>query len=142
MRWRQCHVHRHDALAERLPCPARRDFKGGGQDQGDIQKAMHAKSIAEIERALRAYGSAQDRPGDQVAALQPPVNAQAANSELARGEHDTATEVRAVLPKLAGFNTPKSALPYINKQLGNAKGGNEEDQAITKLKKLGYTKGS
>jgi hypothetical protein len=107
------------------------------------EKALRAKSVAEIENDLRAFANGQDRLGDQVGALNPPANAQAANAELARGEHDTATETRALLPKLANFRRPKAALAFLNKQLStNAKGGRETDEAIAKLKKLGYTKGS
>jgi hypothetical protein len=61
-----------------------------------------------------------------------------------RGEHDTAAEVRSVLPELAKVSSAKAALAFLNKQLGSgsAKGGQEVDQALAKLRKLGYSKGS
>ena len=80
--------------------------------------------------------------GDQVAALKPPKNAEAANALLARGEHDTATATRTVLPQLAKLKSVKAALSLLNKTQGNANGGRELDQALAELKTLGYTKGS
>jgi hypothetical protein len=46
-----------------------------------------------------------------------------------------------VLPKLARFKSVQQAFGYLQ-QLGSMKGGREQDQAISQLKKLGYTSGS
>jgi hypothetical protein len=109
---------------------------------GDVDKAMGAKTVAAIRTRLKAFAAAEDQLGDEVAALKPPKDAAAANAELARGEHDLASEIRAMLPQVQNLTTPKAALSLLDKQLGNVKGGNEEDDALSKLKKLGYTKGS
>ena len=90
---------------------------------------------------LRGFAGAEDRIGDEVSKLKAPTNAEAANAELARGEHDDAAEIRAVLPKLARFKSVQQAFGYLQ-QLGSTKGGHEEDEAIGELKKLGYTSGS
>jgi hypothetical protein len=108
--------------------------------QGNVEKALSAKSIGEIQTRLRASATADDRLGDEVSSLKPPKDAETANAELARGEHDTAAAVRSVLPKLAKFTSAKAAIAYLNKV--PPKGGREIDQALAQLKKLGYTKGS
>ena len=98
--------------------------------------------MAEIRARLSTFANAAQKLGDQVAALKPPKNAEAANALLARGEHDTATATRTVLPQLAKLKSVKAALSLLNKTQGNANGGRELDQALAELKTLGYTKGS
>ena len=110
--------------------------------QGRVEKGLNAKSVARIRSLLTAFASDSDRLGDEVAALKPPKDAAAANAELARGEHDTATATRTAVAQLAKFKTPAAALQYLQHSLGNAKGAHELDDAIAKLKKLGYTSGS
>ena len=105
------------------------------------QGAPQAKTVAQVQTLLRRFATAEDKLGDEVSKLKAPSNAEAANTELARGEHDDAAEIRAVLPKLAKFKSVQQAFGYLQ-QLGSTKGGREEDQAITQLKKLGYTSGS
>lgn len=79
--------------------------------------------------------------GAEVSKLSAPADAEAADAELARGEHDDATEIRALLPKLAKFKSVQQAFGYLQR-LGHTKGGQEEDEALAKLKSLGYTRGS
>jgi hypothetical protein len=110
--------------------------------QAQVEKGLHAKSVAEIRTRLSTFANATQKLGDEVAALKPPKNAEAANALLARGERDTASATRAVLPRLAKLNSVKAALSLLNKAQGNAKGGGELDQALAELKKLGYAKGS
>jgi hypothetical protein len=105
------------------------------------QGAPKATTVAQVQTVLRRFAGSEDRIGDEVSKLKPPANAAAANAELARGEHDDASEIRAVLPKLAKFKSVQQAFGYLQ-QLGSTKGGHEEDQAIGELKKLGYTSGS
>ncbi len=105
------------------------------------QSAPNAKTVAQVQAVLRKFASAEDRIGAEVAKLKAPQNAERANSELARGEHDDAAEIRAMLPKLARFKSVQQAFAYLQ-QLGSTKGGREEDEAIGQLKKLGYTSGS
>jgi hypothetical protein len=110
--------------------------------QTQVEKGLRAKSVAEIRTRLSTFADAAQKLGDEVAALKPPENAEAANALLARGEHDTASATRAVLPQLAKLKSVKAALSFLNKSQGNAKGGRELDQALAELKKMGYTKGS
>jgi hypothetical protein len=105
------------------------------------QGAPQAKTVAQVQTLLRGFASAEDRLGTEVSKLKAPADAEAANAELARGEHDDAAEIRAVLPKLAKFKSVQQAFGYLQ-QIGSTKGGHEQDQAIGELKKLGYTSGS
>ena len=68
--------------------------------QGQVEKGLQAKSVAEIRTRLSTFATATQKLGDQVAALKPPKNAEAANALLARGEHDTASATRRVLSRL------------------------------------------
>ena len=108
--------------------------------QSTAQQALNAKSVPQLQARLRAFADAVDRIGDEVDRLKPPKNAEAANAELARGEHDSATEIRDALPSLSKFSTPAQAVSSLS-ALGG-RGGHEIDDALAKLKKLGYTKGS
>jgi hypothetical protein len=115
--------------------------KEADKAQGNVEKALTATSIAEIQTRLKTFATAEDRLGDEVGRLKPPKDAEGANAELARGEHDTAQAVRAVLPKLAKFPSAKAAIASLSKGF-QPKGGREVDHALAQLKKLGYTKGS
>jgi predicted nucleic acid-binding Zn-ribbon protein len=112
------------------------------QAQAQVAKGLDAKTIAALQSKLDAFASASQRISDEVAKLDAPQNAQAANAELARGEHDTATATRAASAAVGKMKTTKAALAYLQSKLGNAKGAQELDAAIAKLKKLGYTSGS
>jgi hypothetical protein len=104
------------------------------QAQATIVKA---RSVDEIVRALTQVARAHDRIGDEVAALKPPKNAEAANDFYVRGSHDLADEIRAVLPRLSALESPRKAQAYLDR-LGNAKGDRELDQAVADWKKKGY----
>jgi hypothetical protein len=112
------------------------------QAQTEVEKGLSAKTIGELHARLVAFADASQRLGDEVAALKTPKDAEAANAELARGEHDTARATRAAAAAITSLKTPKRALAYLQTSLGNAKGAHELDDAIAKLKKLGYAKGS
>ena len=103
--------------------------------------APSAKTVAQVQTLLSHYGAAEARIGAEVSKLKAPNNAEAANAELARGERDDAAEIKALLPKLAKFKTVQQAFAYLQK-LGHTKGGQEQDEAISKLKTMGYTTGS
>jgi hypothetical protein len=107
---------------------------------GALEKALTATTVAEIETRLKTFAAADQGLGHEVAALKPPTNAASANAELARGESDTADEVRAMLPKLQGIKSAKAAIALLNKHLNGAKGPAEVDHAIGRLKQEGYTK--
>jgi hypothetical protein len=109
---------------------------------GLVDKVMGAKhkTVLAIRIALTVFANDQQAFGDQVAAITPPKDATAANALLARGAHDTASELRPLLAKLAKVKSVKAALALIGGS--PPKGGAEVDRALGKLKKLGYTKGS
>jgi hypothetical protein len=107
---------------------------------GALEKALTATTVAQIETRLKTFATADQGLGHEVAALDPPKNAVSANAELARGESDTADEVRAMLPKLKAVSSAKAALTLLNKHLNGAKGPDEVDHALAQLKHEGYTK--
>jgi hypothetical protein len=108
--------------------------KAEGQAQATIVKA---RSVDEIVRALTQVAHAHDRIGDEVAALKPPKDAEAANEIYVRGSHDLADEIRGVLPRLSSLKSPRKAQAYLSR-LGNAKGGKELDRAVAEWKQKGY----
>jgi hypothetical protein len=111
------------------------------QSQADVQKGLSAKAVAVLHAHLLAFAATAQHLGDEVAALKPPKDAEAANAELASGEHDSARAVRAAAAAIQNSKTPTAALALLQKSLGNAKGAHELDDALTKLKNLGYTTG-
>jgi len=115
--------------------------EAGKAHQAVEQGAPRATKVAQVQTLLRRFATAEDRIGDEVSKLKPPQDAQAANAQLARGEHDDADEIRALLPKLAKFKSVQQAFGFLQR-LGHTKGGQEGTAALTQLKKLGYTSGS
>ena len=107
--------------------------------QHAVEKGFHATTVTQLVAVLTAFGAAQTRIGDEVAALKPPTNAAAANTELANGLRDTGSEVRALLPKVKKMPDANAAVAYLSKT-PTTKGGNEIDQALAQLRKLGYIK--
>ncbi|HJQ73700.1 MAG TPA: hypothetical protein VJ814_02350 [Gaiellaceae bacterium] len=112
------------------------------QAQAEVAQGLSAKTVAELRSRLDAFAASSQRISHEVANLAAPENATAANAELAKGEHDTATATRAAAAAVAKMKTVHAAVAYLQHQLGNAKGGHELDEAVTKLKQLGYTSGS
>ena len=74
-----------------------------------------------------------------MAAINPPTNAESANTELAKGQRDTASEIQALRPKIRKMTSAQAAIAYLSKK-PTTKGGQEIDQALAKLKQLGYIK--
>jgi len=95
--------------------------------------------VPQLVKVLASFATAEKGIGDQVAALKPPKDAEAANTELAKGQHDTASEVHALLPKIEKMPSAKAAIAYLSKT-PTSKGGREVDEGLAKLKKLGYIK--
>src|SRR5438876_5658606 len=89
--------------------------KEADKAHANVDKLGSAKTVAEIQAGLKAFAAAEDRLADKVSSLKAPKDAEAANAELARGLHDTAYEIRAVLPKLAKFTSPKAAFGFLSK---------------------------
>jgi hypothetical protein len=109
------------------------------QAQADVQKGLSADTVAELHTRLLAFAATSQHLGDEVAALKPPKAAEAANAELANGEHDSATALRAAAAATQNLKTPQAVIAYLQKNLSNAKGAHELNDALTKLKKMGYT---
>jgi len=107
--------------------------------QHAVEKGFQATSVPQLVKVLSVFGAAEKRIGDEVAALKPPKDAEAANTELANGQHDTASEVQALLPKIKTMPSTKAAIAYLSKT-PTTKGGREVDEALAMLKKLGYIK--
>jgi hypothetical protein len=107
--------------------------------QHAVEKGFQSASVPQLVKVLTAFEASEKRIGSQVAALKPPTNAEAANAELAKGQHDTATELRAVIPKIQKMPSAKAAVAYLEKT-PSTKGGHEIDSALAQLKKLGYIK--
>ena len=107
--------------------------------QHAVETGFQAKSVPHLVKVLTAFEAAEKRIGNQVAALKPPQNAEAANTELAKGQHDTAAELQALLPKVEKMRSAKAAISYLEKT-PTTKGGHEVDAALAELKKLGYIK--
>src|SRR5437868_14066768 len=68
--------------------------------QHAVEKGFRATSVPQLVKTLTAFEAAEKRIGDDVAALKPPKAADAANTELAQGQRDTASELQAVLPRI------------------------------------------
>ena len=107
--------------------------------QHAVEKGFRASSVPQLVTVLTAFGTAEKRIGDEVAALNPPTNAEVANTELAKGQQDTASEIQALLPKIRKMPSAQAAIAYLSKK-STTKGGHEIDQALAKLKQLGYIK--
>jgi hypothetical protein len=105
--------------------------------QHAVEKGFHATGVPQLAKVLSEFAAAENRIGGEVAGLNPPKDADAANNELANGLHDTASEVQALLPKIKKMPSASAAIAYLSKT-PTTKGGNEIDEALAKLKKLGY----
>ena len=95
--------------------------------------------MAQLTTVLTSFAAAERRIGDEVAGLEPPKDAEAPNTELANGLHDTASEVQVLVPTVKTMPTAKAAIAFLNKT-PQTQGGRELDDALAKLKKLGYIK--
>lgn len=110
--------------------------------QADVAAGLRAKSVAELRSRLTRFADAEKKLGDEVAALKPPKNAEAANATLASGEHHAADAIGSLVSKLSGATSVPAALGIVGKDQGNAKAGREVGRAVATLRKLGYTPGS
>jgi hypothetical protein len=114
-----------------------------GRAQKTAQSALGASSVSELRKGLLAFAADQDRVSHRLSSITPPADAQQANSALADAFAANATATRALASKLA--DVPNMTLA---KSLLSAAGaaaqqsGKAIDAALSKLKQLGYTKGS
>jgi hypothetical protein len=103
-----------------------------------VDNLPHSKTVADMKAGLAAFAAGERRLGTEVAALNPPKNAETANAALAKGFTDTATEMKQVLAALGSASSPKQALGVIGRFGPKMNGGKELDAALAKLNKLGY----
>ena len=110
--------------------------------QTSVAKGLQAKTLAELRGRLDAFADSTQRIGDEVANLKPPQNAEAANTELADGLHETARATRDASKQITSLHTPREAISYLEHSSLNKKGARQVDEALSKLQQLGYTSGS
>jgi hypothetical protein len=109
----------------------------GNAAQHAVERGFQSSKLPQLVKILTAFEASEKHIGDQVAALKPPTNAQTANTELAKGLHDTAAELQALIPKIKKMPSANAAVTYLEKT-PSTKGGREVDAALAQLKKLGY----
>lgn len=110
--------------------------------QGAVERnAPRAKSVTDLQALMTQFAHAEAHIANLVQALKPPKNAEAANEELAGGAEDTSKSAVAAVTKIGKFKTVQAALRYLGAHNANQKGAHELDDALAKLKQLGYTKG-
>ena len=108
----------------------------------NVARGLQAQSLAELRQRLDAFSAETQRIGDEVAKLEPPQNAEAANTELVQGMHETARATHTQSGKIAGLHTAQEAIAYLQTTAGNQKGAHDVNEAFAKLRKLGYLSGS
>ena len=106
--------------------------------QTDVGQGLQAKTPDELKQTVDAFAAATQRIGDEVAALKPPQNAIAPNTEFAQGLHDIAAGTRAASAKIAKLKTAQAGISYLRHSKGPAKGAREFGAALAELQKLGY----
>lgn len=117
-------------------------LKQVGTAHDDLARgAAQATSIAQVQAVLRRYARTEQRIGDDVSKLKAPANAETANAQLARGQHDEAAQIQVLVPVLVKYKTVRDAFAYLQ-TVGHTKGGREQVAAFAKLKKLGYATSS
>jgi hypothetical protein len=109
------------------------------QAQSDVSQGLGAKNVSDLKQKIDDFASATQRIGDEVAALNPPQNAAAANAQLAQGMQDIAAGTRAASSKIANLKSVGAAIAYLEHSKGPAKGSREVSKALATLQKLGYT---
>lgn len=106
-----------------------------------VEQALQAQTVAQVRTALGAFAADQRRAAQETAALRPPADAVGPNAQLATAFRDNATALDALLAKVAVAQSVKMALDDVQNDRGVQRAGEELDQALTTLKKLGYSSG-
>lgn len=109
--------------------------------QTGVAQALHAKTVGELSQRVAAFATETQRIGDEVAKLNPPQNAEAANTQLAQGLHDIASGTNAANAKIAKMKTVQAAIQYLEHSSGPRKGSREVTGALATLDQLGYSSG-
>ncbi len=110
--------------------------------QSDVSQGLGAKNVSALKQKIDAFAAATQSIGDEVAALNPPQNAAAANTQLAQGLHDIAAGTRTASAKIANLTSVGAAIAYLEHSQGPVKGSREVSKALATLQRLGYTTGS
>jgi hypothetical protein len=97
-----------------------------------------SRTPAEVASALESFANILQGVGDDVAALEPPANAQSANQLLAKGFRDEATDTRQLADKASAAKSGSEAMALLN-HAGTSAGGKEVDRAVKQLHALGYS---
>jgi DNA-binding SARP family transcriptional activator len=112
-------------------------------------KGLQASSVRQLVTVLTAEATSFKRMGAEVAALNPPTELEAANTEFGKGMRDRAAEIDALLPKINNMPSAQAAHAYIRKiateWLSEGSPGEayrEMSQAAVELTQLGYITGS
>jgi hypothetical protein len=112
------------------------------QAQSDVSQGLGAKNVSALKQKIDEFAAATQRIGGEVAALNPPQNAEAANAQLAQGLQDIAAGTRGASSKIANLKSVGAAIAYLEHSKGPAKGSREVTKALATLQKLGYTTGT
>lgn len=112
--------------------------KEADASQKALEVAFKASDVETIKTVLSTFADAEDVLGDSVDQLTPPDDAVDANGRLADGLHELADEVRATVEGLTA-ETPEEAIKVVEQELGDAPGATKLDDALSDLKKLGYS---
>ena len=110
--------------------------------QAHVASGLQAKSVSELRQKLEAFATDTGNIGDEVAKLNPPQNAEQSNTELAAGLRETARATRAASAQITKMHSAREAIAYLEHSPANRKGAHQVDEALTRLKRLGYTPGS
>jgi hypothetical protein len=105
-----------------------------------IAPALHAKNVGTIHHALLKFAASQQRVARELEVLHPPANAVTANAALAAAFKANAAATRSVAARIATANTARRALAIIGSSKAAQATGQKIDDALAKLKRLGYTK--
>ena len=111
-----------------------------GQGTQTLRLALESPSrtAAEVASGLESFADVLQGVGNDVAALEPPANAQSANQLLAKGFHDEATDTRQLADKASAAKSGPEAMALLN-NAGTSAGGKEVDRAVKHLHALGYS---
>jgi hypothetical protein len=113
--------------------------RAAAKAQSDVSQGLGAKNVPELKQKIDEFAAATQAIGDKVAALNPPVNAEAANAQLAQGLQDIAAGTREASAKIAKLKSVGIAIAYLEHSKGPVKGSHEVSKALATLQKLGYT---
>jgi hypothetical protein len=116
--------------------------KEANSAQSTIQSGISSNSTVKLATAMTAFAAAEEKMSKEVGDLNPPKDAEKANDQLSHGLHDISSAIQDVVPKVKAAASTSAAMALLNKSTDGVKAGNEVDQALSQLQKLGYAPGS